>query len=125
MKLRFDHERLEVYQVARQFNREVKTLLDELPRGFAESKDNLRRSAMSITRNLAEGSGKWKISDKAHFYQIARGSATEATACLEELVDYGAITSERVSGMQDLLGRIIAMAISLIRSLEEKRAERG
>ena len=40
----FDHEQLEVYQCARAFNRGVQALLVELPRGYAESKDNLRRA---------------------------------------------------------------------------------
>ena len=80
----FDHDRLHVYQAARQFNREIGRLLGELPRGNAESRSNLRRAAMSITRNIAEGSGKWKLPDKINFYHIARASATECAACLDE-----------------------------------------
>jgi len=62
----FDHEQLEVYQLAREFNREVHKLLGEVSRGHAESKDNLTRAAKSITRNIAEGSGKWKVADKVN-----------------------------------------------------------
>ena len=51
----FDHEKLEVYGVARLFNREIRDLLKNVPRGHAESRDNLKRGAMSITRNIAEG----------------------------------------------------------------------
>lgn len=93
----FDHERLEVYRAARQFNREVHQLINQLPRGQSEPRDNLRRAAMSITRNIAEGSGKWKIRDKVNFYHIARGSATECAACLDELVDFQLIVPSKLS----------------------------
>jgi four helix bundle protein len=121
MQTRYDHERLEVYQLARQFNREVNLLREELPRGYAESKDNLRRAAMSITRNIAEGAGKWKIADKVNFYQIARGSASEAAAALDELVDFGAAPAQRVDGMHEMCSRLIAMLIGMIRSLDARR----
>lgn len=117
----FDHERLEVYAVAREVNRGVRDLVEELPRGFAESKDNLRRAAVSITRNVAEGSGKWKIADKVHFYRISHGSATEAAAALDELIDFGAVERARVVELHDLLARLAAMLLALIRSLQSMR----
>jgi hypothetical protein len=47
MKVYFDHERLEVYQAGRRFNREVARLLEEIPRGHVDSKDQLKRAAKS------------------------------------------------------------------------------
>ena len=124
MDVRYDHDRLEVYQLAREFNREVHALLAEIPRGHADSKDNLKRAAMSITRNIAEGAGKWKVADKVNFYQIARGSAGECASSLNELVDYGAIPAARVGHLHEMLGRIIAMLIAMIRSVEARREAR-
>lgn len=37
----------------------------------------MRRSAVSITSNIAEGYGRKSKADKIHFYYIARGSLTE------------------------------------------------
>jgi four helix bundle protein len=116
----FDHERLEVYQLARQLNRDLRDLIDQLPRGHAESIGNLKRAAKSVTRNLAEGCGKWKLPDKINFYQIARASATECAACLDELVDFGLAPETRVRTVKQTLARIIAMLVAMIRSLEEK-----
>ena len=118
----FDHERLEVYQVAREFNRQVAGLLPDIRRGQADSKDNLARAAKSITRNLAEGAGKWRIPDKVHFYHIARASATECAASLDELVDYRLIPEARVVAMKGTLARIVSMLIAIIRSLEARDA---
>jgi four helix bundle protein len=106
--------------LARQFNRDLRDLIDQVPRGHAESVGNLRRAAKSVTRNLAEGCGKWKLPDKINFYQIARASATECAACLDELVDFGLPPETRVRSIKHTLTRIIAMLLAMIRSLEEK-----
>ena len=116
----FDHERLKVYQLARRFNRELHTVPKHLPRGHPESKDNLRRGGMSITRNIAEGSGRWRIPDKVHFYHIARASATECGASLDELVDVAALADPAAMRLKWMLYQIIAMLIAMIRSLEQR-----
>jgi four helix bundle protein len=116
----FDHERLEVYQVAREFNREVRSIVAEVPRGHADSKDNLKRAAKSITRNIAEGAGRWNVPDKVYFYHIARASATESAATLDELVDWALLPEERIRKAKSILGRVVAMLTAMIRSLEAR-----
>jgi four helix bundle protein len=116
----FDHERLDVYQLARQYSRELRPLLESIPRGWADSRDNLKRAATSITRNIAEDGGKWKIPDKVHFYHIARASATESAASLDELVDYELMSEDRVRRPKEMLSRIVAMLVGMIRSIEAR-----
>jgi four helix bundle protein len=116
----FDHERLEVYRVARGCNVEVARVAAGLGRGQAESRDNLVRASKSIGRNIAEGAGKWRLADKIHFYHIARGSATECAASLDELVDFGAATQAQVDRPKEVLARVVAMLIAMIRSLEAR-----
>ena len=118
MELFFDHERLEVYQVARELNREVSGILEELPRGSSEYADNLGRAARSVTRNIAEAGGKGSAADTANFYHIARGSATECAASLDELVDYGLRPESRVAHAKTLAWRVVSMLVALIRSLQ-------
>ena len=118
----FDHDRLEVYQLAREFNRGLQRLLEDLPAGQAETKDNLRRAAKSITRNIAEGSGRWKPADKVRFYHIARASATECAASLDELVDFCVLTPEQVQPHKAVLSRLVGKLISMIRSVEARPA---
>ena len=114
----FDHERMEIYPFIREFNREVAAILAELPRGNAETKDNLERAAKSIGRNLAEGAGKWLLADKINFYQIARGSGTEGARSLDELVDWGLVPPERIVYAKELAWRIVNMLTGMIRKLE-------
>ena len=114
----FDHERLEAYRAARELNREISQLLKDIPRGHAECRDNLRRAAMSVTRNIAEGSGRWQLRDKIHFFHIARASATECAACLDELIDFELMPASRIERPKLLLSRAVALLIGLIKSLE-------
>ena len=120
MRVLFDHERLDVYQVAREFNRSVRKVIEDVPRGHAESTNNLKRASKSMTRNIAEGSGKWKIPDKVNFYHIARASATECAASLDELVDYGLMAEERIEKPKEILSRVVAMLIAMIRAIESR-----
>jgi four helix bundle protein len=57
-----------------------------------------------------------------NFYHIARASATESAASLEELVDYAMLPAERVRRVKPILSRIVAMLIGMIRSLETRGA---
>jgi four helix bundle protein len=61
--------------------------------------------------------------DKVHFYHIARGSATECAASLDELVDWGTIPEERVRTPKETLARVVAMLVAMIRSLEVRDRE--
>jgi four helix bundle protein len=120
MKALFDHDRLEVYQAGRDFNRQVHRVLENVGRGHADSKNQLKRAAKSITRNIAEGSGKWSIKDKVHFYHIARGSATECAAELDALVDYQAVRPGQIDDPRRTLSRVVGMIVMMIRSLEAR-----
>lgn len=122
MDFELDHERLEVYQVGRELNREIRELLAGLPAGSHESRDNLLRGAKSITRNIAEGSGRWGVPDRIHFYNMARGSATECAASLDELLDFGLATDKQIEKSKALTWRIVSMLVALMRSLQNTSA---
>ena len=86
----FDHEKLDVYQLELAFIGWVTTLFEELreqktPR-VAEVCDHLDRASLSCLFNTAEGNGKRQRAIRAKFFDDARGSATECTACLDALV---------------------------------------
>jgi four helix bundle protein len=82
-RLLFDFEKLDCFQVARQFN----TLASRLvPRGHRELRDQLTRAALSISLNVAESAGRRGAAEKAHFVAIARGSAMECAAIVDVLL---------------------------------------
>ena len=119
MQVYFDHERLDVYQAGRELNRELAGISRELPKGSAESADNLTRAGKSITRNIAEGSSKGTVADRNKHFRISRGSASEVPASLDELVDCGLIPEARVARARTLAHRIVSMLINLMRATQE------
>ena len=81
----FGHERFEAYQLSIQFLRITLELVERIPPGYSYVKDQLKRAALSIPLNIAEGSGKRQLPDRNRFYEIARGSAMECAAICDVL----------------------------------------
>ncbi len=94
---KFSFEGLEVYQAARVLVKEVYLLQSKFPKmeTFALG-DQIRRSASSITSNIAEGSGRSSNKEKVHFIEIAYGSLMEAFSQLQIAQDLGYIAEEDV-----------------------------
>ena len=74
-----DFRRLTVWQRSREFA----VAIDRLSRAFPRRDGGvvggqLRRAAISIPANIAEGCGKSSRRETIRFFQIASGSATEA-----------------------------------------------
>ncbi|OGK51085.1 hypothetical protein A2966_03925 [Candidatus Roizmanbacteria bacterium RIFCSPLOWO2_01_FULL_41_22] len=56
--------------------------------------DQMRRSALSVTSNLAEGFGRQTYKEKLHFYYLSQGSLTELKNQLLVAKDVGYLTKE-------------------------------
>src|SRR5512141_575906 len=79
---RYNHRRLDAYQVALEFIRWRQANIRHLPRG-SNLGDQLDRAASSIALNIAEGSGESSPAERARFFRFARRSATECDAALD------------------------------------------
>ena len=77
-----DAAKLHVYHVALELHTLASTLVASLNRIV---RDQLERASLSVVLNLAEAGGRHSRRDKARFYGIARGSATEVAALLDVL----------------------------------------
>ena len=97
----FSFEGLRVYQVTRQLVKDVYVLVKKLPskEDFALS-SQIRRAVVSITANIAEGSGRNHPKDKAHFIDIAYGSLMETYSELVTAADLGYITEQEVKDIK-------------------------
>jgi len=103
----FDHERLEVYQLALALDGQLHIALPR--RGTRALRDQLERASLSVVANIAEGAGRVAVKDKRRFYAIARGSATEVAALLDVLRARGDISAAAHARARGQLLRVVRM----------------
>ncbi len=118
-----DHEKLDVYRVARELNIAIESLVGRASRTRQDLSDQLRRAGASIVLNVAEGAGEFAPREKARFYRIAKRSATECSAVLDLLQDVRIIGPREAEPVRVLLERTVAMLIRLSKSAEPPRSK--
>src|SRR5438094_1677544 len=96
------------------------TLSPKLDRPFA-LKDQVRRAALSIPANIAEGYALGTTPQFLRCLRIALGSNTELYSHLAVLARLGLVPTNEVHSVIDLCNRVIAMTIGLIRKLSRRR----
>jgi four helix bundle protein len=98
----------EIYQVTTQFPNEEKFGLTS----------QMRRSAVSIPSNLAEGHARMGVNEFLHFVSIAMGSVAELETQVILSGDLGFVSSEQQSALMDQLATVGRMLRGLQRSLQ-------
>jgi four helix bundle protein len=114
----FRFEKLEIWQLARKLNREVYALSRSFPTDERYALiSQLRRASVSVSSNIAEGSGRNSDNDFAHFLEVAYGSLMEVVSQLFLASDEGYLPSEALSRLlveaNQLAGKIVAFSKSL------------
>jgi four helix bundle protein len=107
------HEDLDSYQAAIKFFALTVTLMQAFPRGYSKVADQLRRAALSIPLNIAEGYGKRGRNDRANFYDIARGSAHDCGAIFDSMRILELVNEEDYQKGKNLLFRIVSMLVKM------------
>ncbi|MCB0220319.1 MAG: four helix bundle protein [Chrysiogenetes bacterium] len=109
------HERLDVYQAAIELVATSARIIDDLPRGSSFVSDQLRRAALSVPLNIAEGGGKPTDGDRKRFLAIARGSAMECGAILDAGFALQVIERDLHQRAKALVVRLVAMLSKMCR----------
>jgi four helix bundle protein len=88
MFLTLNHQQLDIYKTTRQFTNEYYQLTKALA---AEERfgmiSQIRRAALSVHLNVAEGASIKSVAERKRFYEIARGSLIEVDAALDIAAD--------------------------------------
>lgn len=101
---------LELYRVSRQFLREE----------IYGITSQLRRAAVSIGTNLAEGCGRRTSSELARFVRIAMGAASELDYHLLLSRDLGFMAADEFTHASAALIEVRKMLTSFLNSVEEQ-----
>ena len=78
------------------------------------------RAALSIKLNIAEGASEWRRLEKARFYRIARRSAGEHAAILDDLPRTLNIPEHELEPLYNELIKISNTLRQLVLSMERK-----
>lgn len=115
------HEDLEVWQAAMTLAENCYSLSAAFP---AEERygltAQLRRSAVSIPSNIAEGFGRDTTAGFIQYLRVAQGSLREAETQIALSVRLGFVSVEAATEARSSSNRVSKMLLSLIRSLESK-----
>lgn len=112
----FSYRQLDVYQKAKEFVIYVYALLKQLPKEEQYALcDQLRRAAISIPSNIAEGMGRMSVKEQIHFIEIAFGSLNETMCQLELAYELNYISQEDLLASEDFTKEITRMLSRLRR----------
>jgi four helix bundle protein len=117
--LRF--EDLEAWQLSRELTNQIYTLTkrESIRRDFGFI-DQIRKAAISIMNNIAEGFERGSNKDFVKFLFIARGSAGEVRSLLYLGLDQAYLTNSEFLECRELCMRCSQVIWGLIRSLRSK-----
>ncbi|HEX9163576.1 MAG TPA: four helix bundle protein [Thermoanaerobaculia bacterium] len=116
-----NYRNLEVWQLSRVLTKNIYGLTTAFPRSevFGLSAQ-LRRAAVSIMCNIAEGQGRWSARDQCNFYIVARGSLLEIESELFIAADVEYITAEKLEEHLNQTEKIGRKLTGLIRSTRDR-----
>lgn len=116
---RFRFENLEVWQDARTLNRRVYRLTRKFPSDeqFGLT-SQIRRATVSVSSNIAEGSGRNSDKDFAHFLEQAYGSLMEVASQIFIAVDEAYVSKDEAESVLEDIDKLAGKTVALNRSLE-------
>ncbi|MBD0333808.1 MAG: four helix bundle protein [Chitinophagaceae bacterium] len=117
MFIQLKHKSLNIYSAIRELVKETYKVSLLLPQ---EEKFNMvqqiRRAALSVKLNFAEGATRKSEAERKRYYEVARGSVVEIDAALETAVDLNYFKMESLKDMGELLNKCFAMLTKTIDS---------
>ena len=116
------HEDLEVWQLAMTLAEDCYGLSASFP---ADERfgltSQLRRSAVSVPSNIAEGFGRGQTPGFLQYLRIAQGSLREVETQIALAVRLQMVPPEAAVRSKDTAMRVSKMLLALIRSLEQRK----
>lgn len=114
----FPFENLEVYQLAVQFSTTIYSQTAAFPPDERFGLTNqLRRAAVSISLNIAEGRGRGTDKELVRFLMISRGSLFEVLSASSIAQQLGFLSDQQLEQIRQDAGKLNAKLMALIKSL--------
>lgn len=117
MFLTLNHQKLDIYQVSKSFVFECYRMTKILPQEERYGMiSQIRRAALSVHLNIAEGASRKSEAERKRYYEVARGSVIEIDAALDiaHMLEY--IHTENIKELGEQMARCFRMLCGLIGS---------
>ena len=115
MFLELSHTKLDVFKVSKEFVLACYKETKEIP---AEEKfgmiSQIRRAALSVHLNIAEGCSRKSLAERKRFYEIARGSLVEVDTALDIAVDLSYTSKVKMNELGVLIKRTFQLISKMI-----------
>ena len=113
--LQLNHKKLEVWKASVDLVTEVYLITKTFPKEEMFGLTNqLRRAAISVTSNIAEGSARKSNIERKRFYEISRASLVEIDSQIEIAIRLEYLNKDQAEKIDLLLNQIFAMLSKLI-----------
>jgi four helix bundle protein len=111
----FKFENLDAWKVSLELFRKIVGCTDRLrSRNQIFLSEQIRRAALSISSNIAEGTGREGVRESRQFFNIAKGSVYEVVSIAHVLRQENLLTAEEYDETYRLCDRIAGMLSGLI-----------
>jgi len=113
--LNLQHKNLDVWKVSIVFVTQIYNATSKFP-----SQENyilttqMRRAAVSIASNIAEGASRKSAAERKRFFEIARSSLVEIDTQIEICQNLRYLKDEDIEGLSEMMNRIFGMLTKLI-----------
>lgn len=115
---KYSFENLDIYQRSIDFTLNLRKICKKIKTDF-EILDQIKRASLSVSLNLAEGSGRNHKRDKKNFYYFARGSLFECIPILTILRKEDLISMDEFNSIYSESQILAKMLTRLIHSLDD------
>jgi len=119
--MEYTFKKLEVWQLSMSLVKEIYGISSKFPESEKFSlSSQLKRAAISVPLNIAEGSARRSSREFASFVKIAMGSLVEVITCLDIAEKLGYLSEEANAGIQGTIQGLYFKLIALYKNLKSR-----
>lgn len=114
---------LEAWNESRVLRQTAYRLARRLPKEERSLQEQIKRSAVSVTANIAEGYGRFHYQENIQFCRQARGSACELLDHMTTMLDEGLVLAVEYKEFEGQVERVLKLPNGYIRMLANSKKD--
>lgn len=113
--LNLNNKKLTARQLAIQVYKEVLLLVRKLSKEeIFNLTSQIKRAALSVSNNIAEGAARKSVLERKRFYEVARSSDVEVDNCFEVILTAEYLSKEEILKAETIVEQIFKLLSAMI-----------